>query len=82
MDSIERTILYLSKIILVYKTISILFPSGAPISQHRLRCSPFDVDYCYLMGCCLAAAAISAPRNNPGTVQYRSISARSTTPLI
>ena len=40
--------------------IGIFYPSGGPISLHRLRCSPFAVVHYSLMGRCLAAAAILA----------------------
>jgi hypothetical protein len=40
--------------------IGIFYPSGEPISLHRLRCSPFAVDNYSFMGCGLAAAATSA----------------------
>jgi len=40
--------------------ISIFYPSGEPISQHRLRCSPFAVVYYSFMGHFLVAAAISS----------------------
>jgi len=40
--------------------ISIFYPSGEPISQHRLRCNPFAVVYYNFMGHCLVAAAISS----------------------
>jgi len=38
--------------------IGILYPSGEPISSHRLRCSPFAVVHYSFMGHFLAAAAI------------------------
>jgi hypothetical protein len=41
-------------------SIGIFYPSGEPISPHRLRCSPFAVDHYSFMGCGLAATAISA----------------------
>jgi len=40
--------------------IGIFYPSGEPISLHRLRCSPFAVDNYSFMSRFLAAAAISA----------------------
>ncbi len=43
--------------ILLY--VGIFYPSGEPISLHRLRCSPFAVVHYSLMGCGLAATAIS-----------------------
>ena len=39
--------------------ISIFFPTGEPISPHRLRCGPFAVVHYNFMSHCLAAAAIS-----------------------
>jgi hypothetical protein len=39
--------------------IDILYPPGAPISPHRLRCSPFAVDIYSFMGHFLVAAATS-----------------------
>jgi len=39
--------------------IGIFYPSGEPISPHRLRCSPFAVVHYSVMGHFLAAAAIS-----------------------
>jgi len=38
--------------------IGIFYPSGEPISLHRLRCSPFAVDNHSFMGHFLAARAI------------------------
>jgi len=38
--------------------IGIFYPSGEPISPHRLRCSPFAVVHYSFMGHFLAAAAI------------------------
>ncbi len=40
--------------------IGIFYPSGEPISPHRLRCSPFAVVHYSFMGHFLAAAAILA----------------------
>jgi hypothetical protein len=38
--------------------IGIFYPTGEPISPHRLRCSPFAVVHYSFMGYFLAAAAI------------------------
>ena len=57
--SLYKYYLYLLKQVILI-LISNFYPPGALISLHRLRCSPFDVDSYYLMGCCLAAAATSA----------------------
>ncbi len=43
----------------LYILIGIFYPSGEPISLHRLRCSPFAVVYYSYMSYFLAAAAIS-----------------------
>jgi hypothetical protein len=45
-------------------SIGIFYPPGEPISPHRLRCNPFAVDHYSFMGCCLAAAAISARKSS------------------
>jgi len=42
----------------VFIFIGIFYPSGEPISPHRLRCSPFAVDDHSFMGHFLAARAI------------------------
>jgi hypothetical protein len=42
----------------VFLLIGIFYPSGEPISLHRLRCSPFAVVHYSFMGHFLAAAAI------------------------
>jgi hypothetical protein len=47
----EKTFIYLI-------LIGIFYPSGEPISLHRLRCSPFAVVHYSFMGHILAAAAI------------------------
>jgi hypothetical protein len=47
----EKTFIYLI-------LIGIFYPSGEPISLHRLRCSPFAVVHYSFMGRFLAAAAI------------------------
>jgi len=44
----------------LFTLIGIFYPSGEPISPHRLRCSPFAVYKYSFMGHCLAAAATSA----------------------
>ncbi len=38
--------------------IGIFYPTGEPISPHRLHCSPFAVVHYNFMGHCFAAAAI------------------------
>jgi hypothetical protein len=47
-------------ILVPFSSIGIFYPSGEPISLHRLRCSPFAVDHYSFMGCGLAATATSA----------------------
>ena len=43
----------------LYLFIGIFYPTGKPISLHRLHNSPFAVYKYSIMGHCLAAAAIS-----------------------
>ncbi len=46
--------------VLFFFTIDIFYPSGEPISQQSLLCSPFEVVYYIIKGHRLAFAAISA----------------------
>ncbi len=43
----------------IFILIGIFYPTGEPISPHRLRCNPFAVVHYSFMGCGLAATAIS-----------------------
>jgi len=49
----------LFSITLLFLYVGILYPTGEPISLHRLRCSPFAVVHYRFMGYYLAATAIS-----------------------
>ncbi len=56
---VDQSILFCASFHVIFIVIDIFYPSGEPISQHRLRCSSFAVVHYSFMSHFLAATITS-----------------------